>query len=220
MRAFELISEEIPPLKHTDTGDLALQWMEEFKVTHLPVLKNEDFVGLVSESDLYDKGFTEKTLHELFVHLPRPYVSANSHLYEVLTRIAQEHITVVPVIDEEENYLGCIAQEKLIQHIAETGSIKEAGGIIVLEMNTIDYSLAEIAQIVEGENAKILSSFISSTPDSKKVDITLKINQMELSRIIRSFERYDYVVKASFQKSSYHDDLKNRYDELMKFLNM
>lgn len=220
MRAFELISEEIPPLKHTDTGDLALQWMEEFKVTHLPVLKNEDFVGLVSESDLYDKGYTEKTLHELFVHLPRPYVSANSHLYEVLTRIAQEHITVVPVIDEEENYLGCIAQEKLIQHIAETGSIKESGGIIVLEMNTIDYSLAEIAQIVEGENAKILSSFISSTPDSKKVDITLKINQMELSRIIRSFERYDYTVKASFQKSSYHDDLKNRYDELMKFLNM
>ena len=220
MRAFELISEEIPPLKHTDTGDVALQWMEEFKVSHLPVLKNENFVGLVSESDLYDKGYTEKTLHELFMHLPRPYVNGNAHLYEVLTRIAQEHITVVPVIDEEENFLGCIAQEKLLQHVADTGSIKEAGGILVLEINTIDYSLAEIAQIVEGENAKILSSFISSVPDSTKLDVTLKINQVDLSRVIRSFERYDYQVKASFQKSTYHDDLKNRYDELMKFLNM
>lgn len=220
MIAIELISEEIPPLKHTDSGDTALQWMEEFKVTHLPVLKHENFVGLVSEVDIFDKGYPEKTLHELFVHLPRPYVKGNAHIYEVLNRVALEHISVVPVLDDEENYLGCISQEKLVQQIAETGGIRESGSIIILEMNSIDYSLAQIAQIVESENAKILSCFISSTPDSKKIEITLKINQMELGRVIRSFERYDINVKASFQKSSHHDDLKNRYDELMKYLNI
>jgi predicted transcriptional regulator len=220
MIAIELISEEIPPLKHTDSGDTALQWMEEFKVTHLPVLKNENFVGLVSETDIFDKGYPEKTLHELFVHLPRPYVKGNAHIYEVLHRVSLEHISIVPVLDDEENYLGCISQEKLVQKIAETGSIRENGGIIILEMNSIDYSLAQIAQIVEGESAKILSCFISSTPDSTKIEVTLKINQMELSRIIRSFERYDINVKASFQKSSHEDDLKNRYDELMKYLNI
>jgi Mg/Co/Ni transporter MgtE len=220
MIAIELISEGIPPLKHTDTGDWALQWMEEFKVKHLPVMKFENFVGLVCEDDILDKEDASKTLHELFDHLPRPYVQGSSHLYEILAKVSDEHITVLPVLDEEENYLGCISVIELMQKVANTGSIKEIGGILVLEVNEIDYSLAQIAQIVEGDNAKILSSFITSHPASKKIELTLKINQIDLSRIIRSFERYDYVVKASFQKSAYHEDLKNRYDELMKYLNI
>lgn len=220
MIAFELISEEIPPLRHTDSGVMALQWMEEFKVTHLPVLKNENFVGLVSEDDIYDKGNPELSLHELFVHLPRPYVQGNVHLYEVLAKVSNEHISVLPVIDDEENYLGCISVTDLMQKIANTGSIKESGGILVLEMNSIDYSMAQIAQIIEGDGGKILSSFITSKPSSKKIELTLKINKLELGSVIRSFERYDYTVKASFQKSSYQDDLKNRYDELMKYLNI
>lgn len=220
MIAFELISEEIPPLRHTDSGVMALQWMEEFKVTHLPVLKNENFVGLVSEDDIYDKGDPELSLHELFVHLPRPYVQGNVHLYEVLAKVSNEHISVLPVIDDEENYLGCISVTDLMQKIANTGSIKESGGILVVEMNSIDYSMAQIAQIIEGDGGKILSSFITSKPSSKKIELTLKINKLELGSVIRSFERYDYTVKASFQKSSYQDDLKNRYDELMKYLNI
>lgn len=220
MIALELISEQIPPLKHTVSGNTALQWMEEFKVRHLPVLKNENFVGLVSEDDIYDKDDPKKTLHELFVHLPRPYVLSSAHIYEVLAKMSDEHITVLPVIDNEENYLGCIGVNDLMQKVANTGSIKEVGGIIILEINSIDYSLTQIAQIVESENAKILGSFITSHPSSKKIELTLKINQLELGRIIRSFERHDFVIKASFQKDKYHDDLKNRYDELMKFINM
>lgn len=220
MIAIELISEEIPPLKHLDSGEKALVWMEEFKVNHLPVLKNENFVGLVSEDDIFDKKNPELTLHELFMHLPRPYIQGNAHVYEVLAKMSDEHVTVLPVLDDEENYLGCIGIKDVMHKFAKTGSIKETGGILVIEINSIDYSLVQIAQIVESEGAKILGSFITSHPNSKKLELTLKINQLELSRIIRSFERYDYTVKASFQKNSYHDDLKNRYDELMKYLNM
>ncbi|MDE1093203.1 hypothetical protein OS113_27585, partial [Klebsiella pneumoniae] len=89
-----------------------------------------------------------------------------------------DHLTVVPVLDEEENYLGNISITKLMQNIALTGSIKEAGGIIVLEMSDTDYSLAQISQIVESENAKILSSFITSNALSKSLELTLKINQL------------------------------------------
>ncbi len=220
MIAIDLISEQIPPLKHTDTGNVALQWMEEFKVTHLPVMKNENFVGLVSEDAIYDQDDADQTLHELFDHLPRPYVKGSMHIYEVLSRISEEHLSVLPVLDDGEIYLGCIGVNDIMHHIANTGSIKETGGIIVLEINSIDYSLAHIAQIVESENAKILSSFISSSPKSSLIELTLKINQLDLSRIIRSFQRFDYNIKATFQKNNYHDDLKNRYDELMKYLNM
>ncbi len=220
MKALELISEEIPPLTHTDTGEKALRWMDEFKVSHLPVLKNGNFVGVISESDILDKLNLEDTLDKLFDHLPSPYVFENAHIYEVLAKISEHKLSVLPVLDAEEKYLGCTSIHHLITLIANTGSIKESGGIIVLEVNEIDYSMAQIAQIVEGNNAKILSSYIMSPSDSSKLEVTLKINKIELGSIIRTFERYDYVIKASFQKSEGDDDVQFRYDALMNYLNL
>jgi acetoin utilization protein AcuB len=220
MTAKDLITDEIPPLKHTDSGEIALRWMDEFKVTHLPVLKNGNFVGLISESDILDKMDLDETLDKLFEHLPRPYVKGNAHIYEVLFKVAEQKISVVPILDEDESYLGCTSIHQLVTMIANTGSIKESGGIIVLEVNRNDYSLAQIAQIVESNNAKILSSYIMSSPDSSKIDITLKINQVELDRILRTFERYDYVISASYQKSNFDDDLQHRFDSLINFLNI
>lgn len=218
MIAKDLITDEIPPLKHLDTGEIALRWMDEFKVSHLPVLKNDNYVGVISESDILDKMDIEETLDKLFDHLPRPYVKANAHIYEVLYRVAEHKISVIPVLDEDESYLGCTSIHQLITLIANTGSIKESGGIIVLEVNQNDYSLAQIAQIVESNGAKILSSYIMSTSDSTKLEVTLKINQVELGRIIQTFERYDYTISASYQKSTFDDDLQNRYDALLNFL--
>ena len=220
MKALELISEEIPPLTHTDTGEKALRWMDEFKVSHLPVLKNGNFVGVISESDILDKLDLEDTLDKLFDHLPRPYVNENAHLYEVLAKISEHKLSILPILDDNEKYLGCTSIHHLITKIANTGSIKESGGIIVLEVNSIDYSMAQIAQIVESNNAKILSSYIMSPSDSSKLEVTLKINQIELDRIIRTFERYDYVIKASFQKSSGDEDVQFKYDALMNYLNL
>ncbi len=220
MRAQELITEEIPPLTHLDTAEKALNWMEEFKVSHLPVLKNGNFVGVISESDILDKQEMDKTLDVLFQHLPRPYALGSDHIYQVLARISEFKLSLIPILDENETYLGCTSVHHLLTLIANTGSIKETGGIIVLEMAFSDYSMAQIAQIVESNDAKILSSYIMSSPDSTNVEVTLKINQIELDRIIRTFERYDYIIKASYQKSSYSDDMQFRYDALMNYLNM
>ena len=205
---------------HSDSGENALICMEEFKFSHLPVLKNGNFVGLISESDILDKKDLELSLDVLFDHLPRPYVSENAHIYEVLGKMAEHRISVLPVLDLNEQYLGCTSVHQLMTLIANTSSIKEIGGIVVLEMNRVDYSLAQIAQIVESENAKILSSFIMSSTDSTKIEVTLKIAEVDLSRIIRSFERYDMVVKASFQRSTDQDDMQFRYDALMNYLNI
>lgn len=219
MRAVTLITDEIPPLMHSDSGEKALNWMEEFKVSHLPVLKNGNFVGVISESDLLDQGNPEWTLDKLFQHLPQPYAFEGDHIYQVLAKMAEFKLSLIPILDRDEKYLGCTSVHHLLTLIANTGSIKENGGILVLEMARIDYSMAEIAQIVEGNDAKILSSYIMSSPDSTNIEVTLKINTIELDRIIRSFERYEYIIKASFQKSQYAEDLKFRYDALMNYLN-
>jgi acetoin utilization protein AcuB len=218
MIAKDLISDEIPPLKHTDTGNTALLWMDEFKVSHLPVLKNDNFVGLISESDILDKENLDESLDKLFDHLPRPYVKENAHIYEVLYKIAEHKISILPILKEDESYAGCTSIHQLMTMIANTGGIKEPGGVLVLEVNQIDYSLAQIAQIVESNNAKILSSYIMSSPNSTKLEVTLKINQVDLTRIIRTFERYDYIISATYQKSDFEEDLQLRYDTLMNFL--
>jgi CBS domain-containing protein len=218
MIANDLITEEIPPLVHTDTGEKAINWMDEFKVSHLPVLKNGNFVGVVSESDILDHLDLNNTLDGLFQHLPRPYVKSSAHIYEVLAKMSEYKLSVIPILDAQEHYVGCTSIFKLMTELANTGSIKETGGILILEVNSVDYSMAQIAQIVESNNARILSSYILSNPDSTKLDVTLKINQLELTSIIRTFERYDYLVKASFQYGMGEEDLNWRYDALMNFM--
>lgn len=220
MKAIELITDVIPPLTHSDSGEKALHWMDEFKVSHLPVLKNGNFVGVISEADLLDMMNPEESLDVLFQHLPRPYAKGEDHIYQVLSKVSEFKLSLIPILDENEKYLGCASVHHLLTLIADTGSIKENGGILVLEMARADYSMAQIAQIVESNDARILSSYIMSSADSTNLEVTLKINKIELDRIIRTFERYDYIIKASYQKSNYEDDLKYRYDALMNYLNL
>jgi CBS domain-containing protein len=217
MRAIDLITEEIPPLIHTDTGEKAINWMDEFKVSHVPVLKNGTFVGVVSESDILDHLDLNSPLDGLFAHLPRPYVLGNRHIYDVLAKMSDDKLSVLPILDEKENYLGCTSVYELMTQLAKTGSIKEPGAILVLEINSVDYSMAQIAQIVEGNNARILSSYIISDSNSTKLDITLKINQLDVSNIIRTFERYDYLIKDSYQTGISDYDIQNRFDALMNY---
>lgn len=218
MRAIEMLSEEIPPLLHTDSGDKVLLWMDEFKVSHLPVIKNGNFVGVVSESAVLDHLNLESDLDHLFDHLPRPFVFEDTHIYDVLLRISNEKLTVLPVLNASEEYKGCISIHGIMSILSNFGSLSEHGGILVLEMNSNDYSLSQIAQIVESNNAKILSSFITSSEDSTRLEVTLKINVSNLSAVIQTFERYEYTVKDVIQDKDAESDLRRRYEALLNFM--
>jgi CBS domain-containing protein len=220
MKASEIISEVIPPLVHTDSGEKALLWMDEFQVNHLPVLKNGNFVGVLSESELLDQADLEPSLDELFQHLPRPFVFADAHLFDILKHFSLFKLTALPVLDRQEQYLGVISSQDLLQLLAQSTGVKEIGSVLVLEMDANNYALSQIAQIVESNQAKILNLFVNSEPDSTKIQVSLKINQQNLSAIIRTFERYDYNVLASYQAEDQHNELQERYDELMLYLNM
>jgi signal-transduction protein with cAMP-binding, CBS, and nucleotidyltransferase domain len=220
MRASEIISEVIPPLVHTDSGEKALLWMDEFQINHLPVLKNGNFVGVLSESELLDQAELAPHLDELFQHLPRPFVFSDAHLFDILQHFSLFKLTALPVLDRQEQYLGVISSQDLLQLLAQSTGVKELGSVLVLEMDANNYVLSQIAQIVESNQAKILNLFINSEPDSTKIQVSLKINQQNLSAIIRTFERYDYQVLASYQAENQHNELQERYDELMLYLNM
>jgi acetoin utilization protein AcuB len=220
MVASELISYDIPPLKLTDTGAKALDWMEEFKTSELPVVDKGIYIGLISESVILDKNKIDKDIASYDFTFNKPFATKSQHLFEVISLIVQNDINVLPVVDEKENYIGLITTKRILQYLAQAVSVANVGSILTLELNINDYSLAEVSKLVESEDAKILTSFITSHPESKKLELTLKINKTEISRILNAFERHNYTVVASYNESEYHKDLQNRYDEFMRFLNI
>lgn len=220
MLAKDLISDEIPPLKTSDTGERALEWMEEFRVTHLPIIKKGEFLGLISESDILDMNNPELELGKCKLSLIRPFVEEDKHYYELLGITSTLKLSLIPVLDKNLHYIGCVTLQKMVEEFANMSSTKEPGGLIVLELNINDYYLSEIARIVESNDAKILSLYITSLPDSTKLEVTIKINRTDLSAILQTFSRYNYTVKASFHTSENDDDLKNRFDSFMNFLNI
>lgn len=217
MTADTLISNSMIPLRTSDTGEEALEMMSEFYIRHLPIVNNKQLLGVISEDDVLNYDINEP-IGSYSLSLLRPYVKESDHIYEVMRLMAESQLTVIPVVDEEGNYSGLITQEDLLNFFAKTGTFTEPGSILVLEMSRRDYSLAEIARIVESESALILSSFISSHGDSARIDVTLKINRQNVQPIIATFDRFDYHVKATFNESEYVDSLKERFDALMSFL--
>jgi len=219
MIASDLITYDIPPLKVTDTGTKALDWMEEFKTTSLPVVSNNRYIGLINESDILDRNDSDEIIETYNLTFKKPLGYQNQHLFEIISIMAENDITVLPIVDVNEQYVGLITSETIIKEFAKAVSVNNLGSIITLEVNLRDYSLAEIAKMVESDDAKILSSFITSHTDSNKLEVTLKINKTDISRILHTFERFNYVVTASYNETDYHKDLKDRYDEFMRFLN-
>jgi len=221
MVAINLISGIIPSLKTSDTGQTALNWMEIFRVSHLPIVNNLDFLGLISDSDIYDMNQPEEPIGSHELTLLKPYVTDDQHLFEVIGLAARLKLTVVPVLDKNNHYLGVITTNDLIRHMAGLSSLDQAGGIIVLEMIERDYSLSQIAQIIESNNVKVLSMYITSPVDSTRLEVTLKVNTADLLSVIRTFERYNYNVKAWITTNDSIDRFySERFDHLMKYLNI
>lgn len=220
MIARHLITNEIPPLKTSDTGKTALGWMDEYKVSHLPIVNNEVFLGLISEQDIYNLDNVKQPLGNHSLSLINPYVNEHQHVYDVLKQIHLRGLTLVPVLDDQDKYLGSISMKSLLQFMAGTYSVENPGGLIVLEVSEQDYNLTEIANIVESNNAKILSTFITSHHDSTRLEVVIKLNKIELGAILQTFDRYGYLVKASFGEDEDQEDMKERFDSLMNYLNI
>lgn len=220
MVARQLITDEIMHLKTSDSGKTALGWMDEFKVSHLPIVNNEDFLGLISEQDIYSFNNTNEPLGNHMLSLKSPFVNEHQHVYEVLKLIDDLKLTVIPVLDDHKKYMGCITISKLVNFLSATYSVDNPGGIIVLEISNKDYSLTEIANIVESNNAKILSTFITSHHDSTRLEVAIKVNKIEIGAILQTFDRYGYLIKATYGKEEDLEDLKDNYDSLMNYLNI
>jgi len=215
-----LISDSIPSLQWDDTGEHALMVMQEFNVNQLPVLDGKKYIGLVIMDEIISLKHLSHTLKSLQLPVRKPFAINTAHIFDVMKAALDFNVRVVPVITEENLYLGLISAESCLRAFAVLNSVKDAGAIIELEVPITDYSLTEIARIVEDNESNILCFYTSINQENASVQMTIKVNTTDVNSMVASFERYEYVVKGVYNDVQYTEELKDRYDGLMRYLNI
>ncbi len=219
MQAYEFINNLIPPLKPKDKAKMALTWMEEIRTNMLPVVEKNRFLGFVTEELIYTINNPELLISKLELKFISCFVYQDKHIYDVIKVASENQTNMVAVIDRENNYLGVVTMEDAIGAFAGSLSIQSQGAVLILSMFMTDYSLFEISRIVESENAKILSSFISSDPlDESKIKVTLKLDKSEVRHIKATLERFGYRIIDHYQEEESGNGEQERIDNLLRFL--
>ncbi|WP_346859811.1 CBS domain-containing protein [uncultured Draconibacterium sp.] len=221
MLAERLISDVITSVKSSEPGKKALSYMDVYRVSHIPVVDDLKYLGLVSDKLIYDLNLVEEPISNELDKLNTTHAHKDQHIFELAIVMYKLKISVLPVLDDDHYYLGAITLYDLARRFANLFSLQEMGGVMVLEMNVNDYSISQISQIIESNDVKILSFFIDRKPGTNNMDVIIKLDKEELSGVVQALMRYDYNVKAVYQDRSMLTDLyQDRYDQFMKFMNI
>jgi acetoin utilization protein AcuB len=220
MFAKELVTQGIAPIDNSDSGEFAILRMHEYNVNQLPVVEAEKYIGIISMDEVVSLNRINDPVRNILTPLRRPFVYDSAHLFEVMKIAIEYNVKVVPVLGRDEKYIGLITAESCIRAFAKMQSVMSEGGIIQLSVPVKDFQLSEIARIVESNHANILSFYSQIDADTAVMEVTLKVNTTELSAIIASFERYEYDVKGVFRDENYEEEVKDRYDALMRYLDV
>ncbi|MBD79287.1 MAG: hypothetical protein CL840_10230 [Crocinitomicaceae bacterium] len=220
MLSSEILITEIPSLSKEDSVAQAIEWMDEFKVTHLAVTQGAQYLGLVHEDYLLSVEDESDNIGNHLNTLIKTSVYENDHVFEVVKLIEKHKLSLIPILSVKDLFIGVTTVSGIMQAIAEMPIVKNPGGIIVMDLVVADYSMIEISRIVESNDAKILGSFITRRYDENKFELTIKLNKENVQDIIQTFERFEYDITASYDQSSSEDDLLDRYNNLMNYLNI
>jgi len=219
MLANEIAIKDFPMLRLEDTASFVLQCMEDYEIQHLPILKEEYFIGLVAKEAVLDIAL-DQTMATIADAVLRIGVNGTAHFTKALELFAKHELSLLPVLNEQQECIGVITQKILNETLSRFIGAEQNGAIMVLSISPYQYSLAEMSRLVETNNAQILqlNSFFEEATGA--MIITIRINQEEASAIISTFERYDYQVLHYFGKSPLHNDIESHYHHLMNYLDV
>jgi acetoin utilization protein AcuB len=216
----EIISAAIPSLHLNDPVAQALDLMADFHITHLPVVKEDKLAGLVSEEDLLNVEDDNTLLSVLQPGFSGIVAHADAFFFEAVQLVNENSLTLIPVVGPESEYTGAIVATDLLRQLGRVSGVNDTGGIIVLEMEKVSFSFAEISKLVETNDAQITQLNTYSDVASGNFYIALRINKAEISDVVSTFQRYEYQVKYGFGEELYENELRNNYDHLMNYLNI
>ena len=214
----DLLSQTLPYLHLQDKVYQALQMMNDNHVTHLPIVDGDKYVGLISEDDLLQAENDNSAIAALEQAFANVAIKEEEHFLKAVQMAVENGLSVVPVISEENELTGTVVYNDLLRFSSEFMSLNEPGGLIVLEMNSNQYSFNEISKLVETNNAQITQLNTSNDAETGMMQVTIRINKPEVSDIVATFQRYEYTVKYFFGEELYANELRSNYDNLMNYL--
>ena len=202
----------------TEKLELIQEFFIETNFSHFPVVEAGVFIGAISSNEAENLD-ANQTLSKYKYTLEPFFVRKNNNWLDVMEVFAKNDTTIVPILDENNQYIGYYEQEDIVKIMNETPFIIEQGASIVLQKNSTDFSISQISQIVESNNGKLLGIFISEATPSM-IQATLKIGLGSVNELIQSFRRYEYDIISDHDEDNYWNNLKERSDYLDKYLNI
>jgi acetoin utilization protein AcuB len=195
--------------------------MELFKVSHLPVVKDDEYLGLISDKFIGDLNLNEEMIDKQIMQLHTPHIHENQNIIEAASVMHKLGLTVIPVVNDAHTYRGVITLTDIASEFGRMLSLNEPGGIIILNIPDQNYSLSQISQILEESDIRVLSLFTVKPSGSDVLQVTLKLNKVDLSSVIATFERYDYQIAAVFMDDSMlHDLYEDRLEQFLRYMNI
>ncbi len=216
----QLLSQTLPFLRPTDTVFQALNVMADHQVLHLPIAEGLQYAALISESALQSVDDDQYTLQQLSTLWQPLLVNSEDHLLMALQVAAQHQLTVVPVVTPEGELIGTLLQSDLIRALSAFMRLDEPGGLLVLEMEPRQYAFSEMSRLVETHDAQITQLNTRLLPETGQLSVTIRVNKLEISDIVATFQRYDYNVVCFFGEERYTNQMRSNYDNLMTYLNV
>jgi Mg/Co/Ni transporter MgtE len=214
----EYINNDFKPFSSQDTVAAIQDFFADSTFSHFPVLDQGVYLGSISSVDA-ETFETEKSIADYRYALEGFFVRNAMIWLDVLEVFARNNANLVPILDDTNKYVGYYEITDVIKFLNETPFLKETGGIIVVEKSINDYSMSQIAQIVESNNGKLLGLFVSEA-NAEKVQVTVKITLGGMNEIIQTFRRYNYEIISEHHEDNYLNNLKERSEYLDKYLNM
>jgi acetoin utilization protein AcuB len=221
MFAKELISDRVPSVKSTDTAGLALDWMGEFKLHQLPIVDEGVYKGMITENDILDTTDLSDRLSDIkYSGWDSAYIYEGQHPYDAIEIMSNLKLEVLPILDEEDQYMGVVTLRDLMNFLGNLLALHEPGGIVVLRIPGNGYVLSEIGRITESADAKVLSLYLSNDASINEYLLTIKLNVQDLSRVVAAFERYKYEVVRTYHRGQQLDDYQQNLDALLRYLDI
>lgn len=214
----EYINNDLKPISVNDLLITVQDFFMDVPYTHFPVLENEVYLGCISAVDAETFDMNKKVSDYRYA-FEGFFVRNNMVWLDVLEVFARNNSNIVPILNDNNQYIGYYQITDVIKFLNETPFLKETGGIIVVEKAVIDYSMSQIAQIVESNNGKLLGLFVSEA-NNDKVQITVKTTLGGMNDIIQTFRRYNYEIVSEHNEDNYINNLKERSEYLDKYLNI
>lgn len=187
---------------------------------HIPVVESEHLVGLLSIETMLEDGLLEKECAYALSPTIIPQTHPNAPLSKVFGPMMGQHLTVLPVVNADEKYVGCITTASWLSFLQESPSLLSEGGLIILKMGIHGYMPSQLARICESENARLVHLSCSDPDADLNIEVTLKVNLSHMEPIRSAMERFDYQVLSVIQAAEMDEFLHDRWKNLENYLNI